>query len=259
MVVTRDEGPRGALRQALSSRGADVRALPTTRSVPPGDPAPLNAALDALDTFDWLTVTSVRGVDAIEGHPGWRAAWTGADRPRVAAVGSATDERLRQTGAPVDLEGRGFGGLDLARELIEVAGETLKGARVLWPRSDRARSELMEQLRTAGAQVAAPIAYQTLPARPGELRWFVQALDRGDVDAIAFLSPSAASSLTAALGADDLSRLAGGLCVASIGPATSAQLRELGAPPDVEATRPSAASLAEDLMTHIDARQGVCR
>ena len=258
MVVTRDEDPRDALRQALSERGADVRALPTTRTAPAEDPAPLNDALDAIDSFDWLSFTSTRGVDAVAEHPCWRATWTGAERPRVAAVGPATAERLRETGAPVDLEGRGFGGSDLAGELIDAAGKAVKGARILWPRSDRARPELTEKLQAAGAHVAAPIAYRTLPARPNDLAWFVDALNGGEVDAVAFLSPSAASGLASALGEGDLARLTGGPCVASIGPTTSAALRELGARPDVEATRPAAAELAAELMAHIEARQGVC-
>ena len=258
VVVTRDEGPRGALRQALADRGADVRALPTTRTAPADDPGPLNDALDAVDTFDWLSFTSARGVDAVAEHPSWRATWTGAGRPRVAAVGAATAERLRETGAPVDLEGKGFGGSDLAEEMIEAAGDAVEGARILWPRSDRARPELMEKLQAAGAHVAAPIAYRTLPARPDDLAWFVDALERGDVDAVAFLSPSAASGLASALGTGDLARLTGGPCVASIGPTTSAALRDLAAPPDVEATQPAVEELAAELMAHIEARQGVC-
>ncbi len=258
VVVTRDEGPDGPLRQALAGRGVDVRALPTTRTEPSENPAPLNDALDAIDTFDWLCFTSARGVEAVAEHPRWRATRTGAGRPRVAAVGPATAERLREAGAPVDLEGKGFGGSDLARQVIEAAGDGMSGARVLWPRSDRARPDLLEKLQAAGAQVVAPIAYRVIAARPDDLAWFIDALEHGGVDAIAFLSPSAASGLAAALGAAGLSHLASGSCVASIGPTTSAALRDLGAPPDVEATQPVVATLAEALMAHIEARQGVC-
>lgn len=256
VVVTRAESPGEGLRGALAARGVESRALPTTCTAPPFDPEPLDRALAELHAFAWLVVTSAHAVAALAAHPGWRRAGT---RPRVAAVGSGTAARLRETGATVDLVGYGTGGASLARTLIDAEGEGLRGARVLWPRSDQALSDLAERLEAAGARVVAPVAYRTLPARPDAIGWFVDALERGDVDAVAFLSPSAAFGLAAALEARDLGRLRRRATVASLGPTTSAALRSLGAPPQVEAPHPDPLALAEALLARLVTTEGGLR
>ncbi|HSD26719.1 MAG TPA: uroporphyrinogen-III synthase, partial [Vicinamibacteria bacterium] len=79
------------------------------------------------------------------------------------------------------------------------------------------------------------------------------------VDAVCFLSPSAAEGLAAALGSDDLAPLRGRCLVASLGPTTSEALARLGAPPDVEPVQASARSLAEALLARLHPLQGASR
>jgi len=251
VAVTREEGAEGALGRALRARGFDVLPLATVAVEPPTDPASLSTARELLDRFDWLVFTSGHAVDAFVGHPSWRDLWNGlAVRPRLAAVGPATAEHLAKAGLAVDLLPEAAGAGALAEALIAQHGGSLRGVRVLWPRSDIARRELPDRLRAAGAEVSEPVAYRTVPARPDGLGDFRARLETGGVDAVALLSPSAAEGLAAALGTRDLRALAQHTVVASIGPTTSAALRSLGAPPDVEAAPSTAEGMADALARH---------
>jgi len=128
--------------------------------------------------------------------------------------------------------------------------EALDGARVLWPRSAIARPELRQALTGQGAEVVDPVAYRTTPASGPELEAFKSLLGQGRIDAATFLSPSSARNLAAAMGGD-LAALGRGTAVASIGPTTSSTLRDLGAPPDVEASEQTVESLAAAVIQHL--------
>ena len=69
-------------------------------------------------------------------------------------------------------------------------------------------------------------------------------------DAITFTSSSTARNFFALVEAAGIA-LPHGIVRASIGPVTSATLRELGQPPQVEATQANVVSLAEALVGHL--------
>ena len=132
----------------------------------------------------------------------------------------------------------------------------LAGVRVLWPRSDIALRELPEAVRAAGAELVEPIAYRTVQPAGPPVAGLAGLLESGGIDAVAFMSPSSARNLAAILGWSDLTRLPGRCLVASIGPTTSAALRELGAPPAVESAARTADDLAESLLSYLETREG---
>jgi len=151
------------------------------------------------------------------------------------------------------------GAAGLVAAIVAREGGALAGRRVLWPRSDLARPELKDGLAAAGAIVLDPVAYRTVAASPEDVEWFPAALAHGGVDAVCFLSPSAASGLAAALRLSDLAGLRGRALVASLGPTTSEALTRLGAPPDVEASPATAERLAEAVLARLSVLQGVSR
>src|ERR687898_2831228 len=105
VVVTRAMAQAGELSADLEKLGAEVHEFPTIEISPPEDFGPLDAAIRALDTFDWLVFTSVNGVEAFAE----RLAFHGMDLraiPRdagVAAIGPATAKRLEEVGLRVDV------------------------------------------------------------------------------------------------------------------------------------------------------------
>jgi uroporphyrinogen-III synthase len=254
-VVTRDEHANDEFSRILSILGAEPRALQTIAIAPPKDLASLDAALGDLAKVDWIIFTSPNAVDAVCAHPGWRRTWKRTPGlVRIAAVGRATAARLSSQGVEVDLVPETASAAGLVTALRARAG-SLTDTRILWPRSDIARRELPDALVAAGARVVDPPAYRTVAVRPRGLSGFVQALAGGGVDAVAFLSPSSALGLAAALTEGTLRPLAGRTAVASIGPTTSATLAKLGAPPDVEPKDRTARALAEAIVEHLLARK----
>ena len=239
VVVTRDEGADGPLSSALFTRGARVVSYPTIAIQAPQDPAPLDEALADLSRYDWLVFTSAHAVEAACTRPAWSQAWSrSSTRPRVAAVGATTSAALARFGLAAVLAAQGR-------------------PRVLWPRSNIARPELPEALRRAGASLTAPVAYRTVPEGAERAAAILRLLEAGAIDAFAFMSPSSARNLAAALERGDLRMLSGRVVVASIGPTTTTALRALGAPPDVEASERTAEGLAACLMSCLTARKGV--
>lgn len=140
--------------------------------------------------FDWLCVTSRSALPFVERL----AAFSPAIATRAAAVGESTCARLRELGHQVPLRPARD-----AAELAEfVASRSSSGARVLWPRGDRA-DDLATTLRARALFVADPVVYASRALA-------VAAAPRAD--AVFFASPSACTAWFAAGGARDASLLA---------------------------------------------------
>ncbi|HSN92840.1 MAG TPA: uroporphyrinogen-III synthase [Anaeromyxobacteraceae bacterium] len=240
VVVTRGKGGEDALTVRLAELGAAVRDLPAVEIGPPQSADALDAALRELPRLDWAVFASANAVartvermDALELPRAWLALRS------LAAVGPATAERLaREVRAP-DLVPEEATGAATAAAL---AGR-VRGLRVLVPRPAEGRPELVEGLAAAGAEVLAPVAYRTVPAPAERIRALAGWIEAGEVDAVTFASPSAVKAVVAGLGprAELLRRV----LLASIGPTTSAALREAGFPPGVEPGRHTGRDLAE--------------
>ena len=259
VVVTRRGTPADPLALFLEDGDARVRWLPTTTVLPPPDEAAFDEALGHVPETDWLVFTSRHAVEAVFARRPWAALRSEGGRPRVAAVGERTAELVTERGAPADVVPPVPGASGLVAALLAAEGGSLAGRRVFWPRSDIARRELAEGLTAAGATVVETVAYRTVPASPADLDSFRTDLQAGGIDAVCFLSPSAAEGLASALGSDDLAPLRGRCLVASLGPTTSEALARLGAPPDVEAAQVSARSLAAALLARLSPLQGASR
>lgn len=258
VAVTRDERSDDRLSRALEAAGARALPLPTVRIAPPEDDQALAVALGELPRMDWVVFTSANAVEAICGRPEWLdAARAGTLRARIAAVGVATAERLRQRQIRVDVTPSAGGG---ARDLLDaLAGRgALAGTRWLWPRSDLARRDLPEALARLGAAVLDPIAYRTMLVSPPALAEFLDGLAAGRIAAVAFLSPSSARGLASALPCGTLAPLAGHTLIASIGPTTGEAIAALGARVDIEVdgSERHAAALAAAVMKRLSGRQG---
>lgn len=240
VVVTRAEHQAGALADLLAARGATVRPIPTIAIAPPVGWQAVDAALGALDRYDWIVFTSVNAVAAV-----WeRLGHLGIALPaglRTAAVGPATAAALAAHGAALPVLPATFQGDALAGAMPD-----LPGARVLLPRGDLARDATVDALEAAGAVVEVLTVYRTVPAEvaPAD-RTFL----REGVDAITFTAPSTVRNFAAALGGEALAVL-GGTVVACIGPITAEAVRELSLPEPLQPPEATSASLVAALEAH---------
>lgn len=219
VVVTRAAHQSRSFIQLLESLGARVVHFPVIAIAPPADWAPVDEAISALPTYDWLVFTSANAVDAFFDRAGHLTL-----AARLAVIGPATAQAVARRGLSVHLQPTNH----IAEGLVaEFAALPLAGARVLIPRAASARDVLPGALRTQGAQVDLVDVYRnTLPAEVGPFP------DRPDW--ITFTSASTVKNLLALV---DRARFAEAR-LASIGPETSAALRRHQLPVTVEA-RPS--------------------
>jgi uroporphyrinogen III methyltransferase / synthase len=233
IVVTRARAQAGELSASLERLGAEVLEFPAIEIRPPEDWRPLDEAIRDLDSFSWLIFTSVNGVDAFVERLGYhgldlRAVPRGA---RVAAIGPATAQRIREAGLRVDVVPREF----RAEALLEsVSGDSLAGKRVLIPRARVAREVLPEKLGEAGAEVVVAPAYESIPSLEGKEE-LAKKLEAGRIDCVTFTASSTVENFVGALGAQEAVRQLGGTRVACIGPITADTARRHGIRVDVEA------------------------
>jgi uroporphyrinogen III methyltransferase/synthase len=235
VVVTRAAHQADATVRAFEEAGALVPLLPLLELVPPEDPGPLERALAALGGYDWIVFTSTNAVERVLGRPG-EAPPSAIDLPaglRVASVGGATSDALRDRGVEPHLEPADARAEGLAAELVP---RLAPGARVLLPQAADARPVLAEELAAAGARLERVDAYAK--RTPPEARErAVSIFGNSRLGWVTFTSPSIARAF-ARLWGEEWPVRSRSLLAASIGPVTSAALRELGIEPAAEAAAP---------------------
>jgi uroporphyrinogen III methyltransferase/synthase len=233
VAVTRARTQASALAGRLRGLGADVVEAPAIRI------RPLDAPLPDPRGYDLLCVTSPNGAELLLARLRDARELAGV---RVAAIGPGTAGALRAGGVEPDVVP--------ARAVAEGLVEALAGVevrRALIVRAAEGRDVLPGALRARGASVDVAALYETVAEPLDEATRAAAAA----ADYLLFTSGSAARSFARAAGDGALR----GPRLASIGPATSAVLRELGAKPDIEADPHTPDGLVEALLR--DARHHV--
>jgi uroporphyrinogen III methyltransferase/synthase len=225
VAVTRARAQASGLARRLEALGATVVQAPTIRVQPISDPAP--AAIDP-SAYDLICVTSANGVAGLferldDGtHP--RGDARALASTRIAAIGPATTRALAEHGIVADVVPERA----VAEALVQALAD-LQVTRALIVRAREARDVLPDALRARGAEVDVLAVYETL-AEPLSART-LQAVR--DADYVTFTSSSSVRFFLQAAGGD--AGLSAATRIVSIGPITSASLREHGLEPDVEA------------------------
>ena len=249
IVVTRAAHQAAALTALLEERGARVIEVPVIEIAPPSSYAPLDAALAQVSGYDWLILTSVNGVEAMFTRLAEIGANGGALRKlSICAIGPATRAAVEARGLKVSVMPERY----VAEAVVEALAAQIPGKRVLLVRAAVARDVIPEQLRARGATVDVVEAYRTLvPAGSAErLRAILQSADERP-HTITFTSSSTARNVVEMLGgAEAAARALQGIALASIGPVTSATLRESGLQVAIEAAAYTMPGLAEAISKH---------
>ena len=224
IVVTRAERQSGGLRERLERQGAEVVLLPTTETVPPESYEPLDHALRDAKRFAWLVVTSANAVRVIgERLPALGLDMQSLSHLHCAAVGPSTAEALRSMGLVVEVVPERYVGEALADALKD----HVRGQRVLLVRAAAARDVVPDALVAAGADVTIVDAYRTVV--PADVAEHARAVFGADSlpDAVVFTSGSTVMHLLDVLRDARIEFPRTVACV-SIGPVTSAALRDAG-------------------------------
>lgn len=239
VLVSRAKKQAGALSSALRDLGCEVIEIPFIEIRPPRSYRPLDAALRELETYEWLILTSVNGVDALfERMEKKRVAPSELEHFKIAAIGPATRRAIEQRGLPVAITPKEY----VAESVVSALRRRVKNKRVLLVRARVARDVIPRELRNAGASVDVIEAYETVVPQSSAMRLrALLASERRRPHAITFTSSSTVRNFVQLLGVRSAraalhkSPSHNGVHSVSIGPVTSATLREFGLPVDIEA------------------------
>lgn len=238
VVVTRAREQASELKRMLEESGAQVLQFPTIEIAPPESWESLDRVIAS--KYDWLVFTSVNGVHAwFERIKDVRA----IAGTKVAAVGQATADALRERGIVPDLVPERF----ISTDLLPLLPQDQRGIRTAVIRAAEGRDELIDELRSRGGEVDLGIAYQTIAADYDldELR----ALIANDaIDVITFTSASTVDNFFDKLTPDERTRVLQRALIASIGPTTSEAIRRYGKEPDVVAANATIRALHDAVL-----------
>ncbi|MEY2584660.1 MAG: uroporphyrinogen methyltransferase / synthase, partial [Verrucomicrobiota bacterium] len=238
IVVTRTRTQAGVLTEQLRGLGADVIELPTIRIEPPTDLRAFAELVQDAHAYDWLIFTSPNGVSAF--FDLFYKLYDDAREigaARIAAIGPATAQRLKDFHMHVDLQPEEFVAESLVREFRKAGG--LENLRVLIARAEKARDLLPKELSALGAIVDEGFAYRTVPETRDDIGARRRLLEEG-ADLITFTSSSTVENFLA-LGLPWPPKMQ----LASIGPVTSKTARDHGLEVAVEARRHDIPGLVE--------------
>ncbi len=238
IVVTRTRTQAGVLSNQLRALGADVIELPTIRIEPPSDLRAFAELVQDAHAYDWIVFTSPNGVNAF--FELFYKLYDDAREiggARIAAIGPATAQRIRDFHLQVDLQPDEYVAEAVVREFKKQGG--IENLRILLARAEKARDVLPRELSAMGAIVDEGFAYRTVPETRDENGARRRLAEEG-ADMITFTSSSTVENFIA-LGLP----WPAGMQVASIGPVTSKTARDLGLKVDVEARRHDIPGLVE--------------
>jgi uroporphyrinogen III methyltransferase / synthase len=241
VLVTRAVEQAAGFSAQLRQAGARVLEMPALEIAPPSSWQGLDAALEALDQFDWLILTSAHGVEAVI----QRLFNLGKDARalagvKIAVVGRKTANVLAQAGLRADFIPPNFIADALVDEFPERAN--LAQLKILFPRVETGgRDQLVRDFTALGATVAEVAAYES--RCPVQLEpQILQALQAHAIDIITFASSKTVQNFcqllalaTEAKSTPDWQAWLTPVQFASIGPQTSLTCQNLLGRVDIEA------------------------
>src|SRR6184192_3029268 len=238
IVVTRTRKQASVLSSKLRSLGADIIELPTIRIGPPIDLREFAELVQDAHMYDWIVFTSANGVEAFFNI--FFKLYDDAREiggARIAAIGPATAQRVKDFHLHVDLQPKEFVAEDVVREFKKQG--SIENLNILLVRAEKARNVLPKGLSGWGAIVDEAFAYRNLPETRDPTGARQQLAKRG-ADLITFTSSSTVENFLS-LGLPWPKRMR----IASIGPITSKTARDHGLTVDVEARRHDIDGLAQ--------------
>lgn len=232
ILVGRARHQASQLSAGLRSLGASVIEIPFIEIRKPQSFQALDDALKNLKSYDWLILTSVNGVEAMGGRRRkFRLTRRHFQHLQIAAIGPATKAALLKSGLKVKMVPEEY----VAESVVKGLRDKVSGKRVLLVRAKVARDVIPEELRAAGAEVDVVEAYETVVPKKSQERLRALMKDaKRSPHVVTFTSSSTVRNFTELMGAAR-ARALKNVKFASIGPVTSATLRELQLPVAIEA------------------------
>ncbi len=248
ILVTRARSQASELSELLLACGGEPVECPTIAFTPPASWDETDQAMACLETFQWLVLTSVNGVQHF-----MRRLWhNGRDARslqglRVCCIGPRTAEELEKFGVKADVVPAQY----QAEGILEVMkAEGVAGQRVLIARAAQAREILPEELGRLGAEVFVAPVYQTVVPQSEVEAIKTRFLSQG-IEMVTFASSSTVRNFVELFGgAQELQKILQHTIIGCIGPITAETARELGLQVEVVAGQNTIPALVEALVEY---------
>jgi len=241
IVVTRDRAGNARFAAKIISEGGNPIEFAAIKIKPLTQTNQFLQTLARIVEFDWVVFTSTNGVDiffeALK-DLGKDARVFGS--AKVASLGSQTANQLAEFGIKADFVPSVFTSRELGKQLRAFAN--LKGKKVLLLRSQVASNELTQLLAQGGAEVTNTAIYN-ITAEKNDCSRLKQEIAGGRIDWLVFASASSVNGFFEQIAGDIVN--SSSAKVASIGPATSEQLKNHDVRIDAEAVEHTIDGLIE--------------
>jgi len=234
VVVTRAVSQANTLIQELALRGARVLHVPSIQLAAPDSWGDCDAAITRLNLYEWLVFTSSNGVRFFLQRLRKRGnEIENLSHAKIAAVGQATEDCLRQNGLEAALipkkKFRAEGLITAFRNRHD-----LPGKRILILAPQTSHSNLAVQLRGLGAVVEVAAVYKNKSVQGRNASDFQALVDGRRIDLLTFTSPSTFKNFIALVGKENILKWHDRGCrVAAIGPVTAEAILKCRLPVDI--------------------------
>ena len=238
IVITRTGSQASTFSRRLLSLGADVIEFPTIEIKPMDDLRPLEDAINGLQAFSWIFLTSQNTVNILFD----RIFSMGLDVRvlgdiKIAVIGPATGDELWKYSIRPDLIPKEHVAESLLKEAAKLG---IKGHKILLPCSENARHTLTDGLCELGADVKHIHIYRpTIPDNLTEEK--IQEVQ--DADVVTFTSSSTVKNFFSLIPSINAN-------LASIGPITSKTICECAKEPEIVAKKYTINGLVEAILDY---------
>lgn len=198
VLITRPAGQADALCETIERAGGVPVRFPLITIERSSTGQVALARLQRYQEWDWLIFLSPNAVRyALELADWWHDL---PARPRIAAIGRGTAERLLERGLRVDLQPKAQFNSESLLDLPEM--RAAEGRRFLIVRGQGGRELIAQTLRARGAEVEYAEVYRRAPPS-GDVSALIRAWRRGEIDAVTLSSSEAFDNLLRLLGPQD--------------------------------------------------------
>lgn len=204
IVLTRPRRHMLPLSDRLRKLGAEVLEFPAIDTAAFQDNPKLFRCFERIESYNWIVFTSQYGVQVFFEQAGQRNVdirrLSGA---RFAVIGEGTRLALRERGIFAEIMPEIYDGEALGHAL---AGQGVRGSRILIPRAKKGNEQLVPILTKAGAAVEDVPVYETVFHAGGAVS-IKEVMEKGSPDIVVFTSSSTVEGFAAAAKEIDYSRI----------------------------------------------------
>ncbi|RJQ23248.1 MAG: uroporphyrinogen-III C-methyltransferase [Nitrospiraceae bacterium] len=241
ILITREHT---ASFEQLEELGAEIIEFHTIRIVPPDDWTEMDKAIDTIDSYNWLVLTSANGVKFFFR----RLFERGTDIRdlkgiKICAVGTKTAAAINSYGIKVDLVPEEFNAEGLISAIVQQSSRAaeqqsksatekndetsaLQGVRFLLPRAETAREILPEKIKELGGEIDVVTAYRAVKPEIHGKR-MKRFLKEGKITMATFTSAATFNNFMEIAG-EDADGLLKDVAIAAIGPVTAKAVEKAG-------------------------------